>query len=191
MQRAVGAQLGLLGLVLVGCIQGGNAAGDAGVTTTAAQTCSTDRVAAVVSEMLSALSNGEFAIDDYFSAVRFAWYSVDGVGGRSGTESQDRSTLTEYVDHRRSASESYSLVSMTITYQSEPPVGNLAFYLERSATDLPGSPVLVMGKGAISCDDERIIAWSVGGQAEVTIAEARSVCIGVSVAAEPPVCVAD
>lgn len=93
----------------------------------------------------------------------FIWYSVSGEPGqRLNEQATDRSSLIPYFKARHAHHEHLSLTSFTFNGRHGG-YGNFQYRLMRQADDLAdGTPVLYVGKGALSCRIGRIAVWSMG-----------------------------
>jgi hypothetical protein len=132
--------------------------------------CSPDQVAALVARFLDAFNRGDrAALAGFFpegaraggpADPGFQWYSVTDAGGHF--VARDPAELPAYFAARHARHERLVLLGLELRRSWHAGV-DVAFDLERQADDYPRR--VVGGKGAIDCEEQRIIAWSMGDQA--------------------------
>jgi hypothetical protein len=126
--------------------------------------CTVAQSRALIQRFVTAFNRGDARTLDriWDSNDWFKWYSVGNEPGmRIQGDSMRRDTLLPYFAARHAAHE---LLTPTRVAISRYPSGYRSFQyrLLRSADDLPGSPVVYSGKGALSCVTGHLDVWSMG-----------------------------
>lgn len=125
--------------------------------------CRPAAVADIVMRFFSAIGRGD---QEDLSALiapepRFQWYSVQG-GGRNFV-AYERWKALAYFRTRYQQQERLRLLTVNVSFDSGRSLGNVGYFLKRSARDLQGRlGGLYAGKGSIDCTDGTIIVWSMG-----------------------------
>jgi hypothetical protein len=123
----------------------------------------------VFSRFIRALETGAIAeaVDLVAAEPQFQWYSIgpeDTPGARLRDDSQDRTTLTDYLNRRARQKEHFHIVEITYngTSTALPAIGgnfsmsNFSFWLIRRSNDLDDARPMV-GKGAVNCAERKIL----------------------------------
>lgn len=117
-----------------------------------------DRIHKLVSEFVDAMNEADRTaiMDSLASARSFEWYSRRVPDVVTIYESADATDflLARAIDFR----ERTTVSSLTVR-----PDGNFEYVLHRVASDIDEEGVNLVGKGAASCDSNRIMVWSEGG----------------------------
>jgi hypothetical protein len=134
--------------------------------------CRPRQVAERISAFLAAINAGDG------SAARYAapelgphggWYSVtEGNPRRGGRHSvaSNRSSLASYFRRRHAHGERLRLLEVDVSYAYG--LGHIAFRVDRRADDLRRLGIrttVAHGKGALRCEDGKIVVWSMGMEA--------------------------
>jgi hypothetical protein len=134
--------------------------------------CRPRQVAQRISAFLAAINAGDG------SAARYAapelgpyggWYSVtEGNPRRGGRHSvaRSQSSLAHYFRRRHAHGERLRLLEVDVSYANG--LGHIAFRVDRRADDLRRLGIrttVAYGKGALRCEDGKIVVWSMGMQA--------------------------
>lgn len=135
-----------------------SAAQEAVTASRPALVCTERSVRATVDAFLAAYNNGESKLVDRFIAQsRFLWYGD--VGRRS--DYQVRSTLASYFATRHAEGDQLVLDRFSFAgYNAPDRTGNFNGILLRR--NLQNAARAVPFKGAIDCESDRIMVWSVG-----------------------------
>jgi hypothetical protein len=127
--------------------------------------CRPRRVALRIGAFLAAFNRGDG------SAARFAapelgphggWYSVSEAGRRHFVTAR-QSDLARYFVGRHRRGERMRLLEVAIGFANG--LGHIEFRIDRRADDLRRlgiTTTIAYGKGALRCEDGRIVAWSMG-----------------------------
>lgn len=127
--------------------------------------CGPDDVGRLVVGFFEVFNSGDIGgrVDEFVAPPsRFAWFSVEGVDERLDSEASDRGSIGGYLQARSDRGERLRLVAMDTEYERARNITHIAYNVERSERETLGSATVVVGKGAVDCESEKIMVWSMG-----------------------------
>lgn len=119
--------------------------------------CTELSVSRIVTGFFDAFSDGDYRTIETLVAApsAFRWLSAGpegNAGSRTGTSSQDRSSVAAYAQARKGAGEEVALVSIRyVNYERDRNLAHFEIQVRRKAPDLPEPYEVGPGKGALDC----------------------------------------
>lgn len=135
----------------------------------APEKCQPDAVGELMVSLLHDVNNGSDPTRWFASS--FEWYSMTEGNPRADGRhfvTYQRDELDDYFRRRASHAESMKLLGMSVRYDEGRNISHLVYWIERSADDTAEFGRIATGKGAVVCDEGKILLLSMGMAKDIT-----------------------
>ena len=140
-----------------------------GDSDSAPRICEPEAVGELMVSFLHDVNRGEDPTQWFASG--FEWYSMTEGNPRGDGRhfvTYQREELEEYFRRRAAHSESMKLLGMTVQYDEGRNISHLTYWIERTADDTTDFGNIATGKGAVDCEEGKILLLSMGMAKDIT-----------------------